>query len=305
MKRLRNVCGREIGKYMQLYILLIPAVVYVFIFSYVPLYGLQIAFKEFRPSLGIWGSPWSGLNHFSRFVQYPFFKTIIWNTLSINLYSLAVEFPAPILLALLINEVKNRNFKKLVQMITYAPHFVSTVVVCGMILLFTNSDTGMINHIIASIGFERVEFLSEARWFKSVYVLSGLWQHVGWNTIIYLAVLSGVSPELVEAAKIDGANRLRIIIHVNLPHIVPTVIILLILRCGSLISLGFEKVWLLQNPLNLDTSEVISTYIYKVGLMGAQFSYSTAIGLFNTVVNLVLLVIVNTLSARLSETSLW
>jgi putative aldouronate transport system permease protein len=230
---------------------------------------------------------------------------MIWNTLSINLYSLAVEFPAPILLALLINEVKNRHFKKIVQMITYAPHFISTVVVCSMILLFTNSDTGMINHLIGAFGFKPVEFMSEARWFKSIYVISGLWQHVGWNTIIYLAVLSGVSPELVEAAKIDGASRLRIIAHVNLPYLIPTVIILLILRCGSLIRLGFEKVWLLQNPLNLDTSEVISTYIYKVGLMGAQFSYSTAIGLFNTAVNLVLLIIVNTLASKLSETSLW
>ena len=190
-------------------------------------------------------------------------------------------------------------------MVTYAPHFISTVVICGMILLFTNKSSGMINHLIAFFGLNRIEFLSDPKWFKTIYVLSGVWQNAGWGTIIYLAVLSGVSPELVEAARIDGAGRLRIIWHINIPHIIPTIIILFILNCGSLLSLGFEKVWLLQNPLNMDASEVISTYIYKVGLQGAQFSYSTAIGLFNTMVNLILLVSVNTILSKLSETSLW
>jgi putative aldouronate transport system permease protein len=297
--------GFNMRKYGQLYLLLLPAMIYVFIFNYLPMYGIQIAFKDFRPSLGILGSPWTGLKHFIRFANYPYFRLLIWNTLSINLYSLAVGFPVPIILALLINEIRIKKFKKAVQMVTYAPHFISTVVICGMILLFTNKNTGMINHITAALGLGRTEFLSDPRWFKTVYVLSGVWQNAGWNTIIYLAVLSGVSPELVEAARIDGASRLQIIHHVNLPHIIPTVIILLILNCGSLLSLGFEKVWLLQNPLNLDASEIISTYIYKVGLQGSQFSYSTAIGLFNTAVNLVLLVLVNTISAKISETSLW
>jgi putative aldouronate transport system permease protein len=269
------------------------------------MFGIQIAFKDFRPSLGIWGGPFAGFKHFIRFLRYPYFKLLVWNTISINLYSLALGFPLPILLALLINEIQGKGFKKTVQMVTYAPHFISTVVICGMILLFTNKSTGMINHLVAVFGFSRKEFLSDPRWFKSVYVISGIWQNAGWNTIIYLAVLSGVSPELVEAARIDGAGRLRIIWNVNVPHIVPTVIILLILNCGSLLSLGFEKVWLLQNPLNMDASEIISTYVYKVGLQGAQFSYSTAIGLFNTAVNLVLLITVNTLSSKLSETSLW
>jgi putative aldouronate transport system permease protein len=269
------------------------------------MYGIQIAFKDYRTSMGIWGSPWVGLKHFIRFIKYPYFKLIVWNTFSINLYSLLVGFPVPIFLALLINEIRLRKFKKLVQMVTYAPHFISTVVICGMIILFTNKTTGMINHLAAILGLDRREYLSDPAWFKTVYVLSGVWQNTGWNTIIYLAVLSGVSPELVEAARIDGAGRFQIIWHVNLPHLIPTVIILLILNCGSLLSLGFEKVWVLQNPLNMDTSEIISTYIYKVGIQGSQFSYSTAIGFFNTAVNLILLILMNTLSSKLGETSLW
>jgi putative aldouronate transport system permease protein len=230
---------------------------------------------------------------------------MVWNTFSISLYSLVAGFPAPILMALLINEIKWVRFKKTVQMVSYAPHFISTVVICGMIILFTSKNNGMINHLLAAIGLERIDFMTEPGWFKSVYVLSGIWQNTGWGTIIYLAALSGVSPELIEAARMDGANRLNTIRHVNLPHIMPTVIILLILNCGSLFSIGFEKVWLLQNPLNQDASEIIATYIYKVGLQGAQYSYSTAIGLFNTTINLVLLVLVNTFSGKFSQTSLW
>jgi putative aldouronate transport system permease protein len=296
---------RFLAKYWQYYILLIPALAYIIIFNYLPMYGIQIAFKDYRGGLGIWGSPWTGLTHFKRFVSYPKFSLILWNTISINLYSLLVGFPVPIILALLINEVRHRFFKKFVQMATYAPHFISTVVICGMILLFTNKSVGMINNCLEIFGFNRVSFMTEPGWFKSVYVLSGVWQNAGWGTIIYLAVLSGVSPELVEAARIDGANRFQIIWHINIPFIIPTIIVLLILNCGSLMSLGFEKVYLLQNPLNLDASEIISTYVYKVGLLGSQFSYSTAIGLFNTVCNLILLVTVNTISAKVSEASLW
>ncbi len=296
---------RSLRKYWQLYLLILPTILYVFIFNYIPMYGVQIALKDFRSSLGIWGSPWVGLKHFIRFINYPYFQTMMWNTLSINLYSLVVGFPMPILLALLINEIRVSKFKKLVQMVTYAPHFISTVVVCGMIILFTSKQTGMINHLISVLGFERIGFMSNPNWFKTVYVLSGVWQNTGWSTIIYLAVLSGVSPELVEAGRIDGASRFGIIRHINLPHILPTVIILLILNCGSLLNLGFEKVWLLQNPLNMDASEIIATYIYKVGLLGAQFSYSAAIGLFNTVINFVLLIAVNYTSKKFSDTSLW
>jgi putative aldouronate transport system permease protein len=300
-----GLMSQRFAKYWQLYLLLLPAMVYVFIFEYLPMYGVQIAFKDFRSSLGIWGSPWAGFKHFTRFVKYPQFMLLVWNTLSINLYSLAVGFPVPIILALLINEIHAGRFKKIVQMVTYAPHFISTVVICGMIMLFTNKNTGILNHIMSALGLGRTEFLTEPRWFKTVYVLSGVWQNAGWGTIIYLAVLAGVSPELVEAARIDGASRFQVIRHVNIPHLIPTVVILLIMRCGSLLSLGFEKVWLLQNPLNMDSSEIISTYVYKVGLQGAQFSYSSAIGFFNTIINLIFLITVNKISSKVSETSLW
>jgi putative aldouronate transport system permease protein len=219
MEMIQTGIYRNLKKHLQLYFLLIPALVYVFVFNYLPMYGIQIAFKDFRSSLGIWGSPWAGLKHFVRFVNYPSFGVLIWNTLSINLYSLAVGFPVPIILAILINEIRGKGFKKTIQMVTYAPHFISTVVICGMILLFTNKSTGMINHISDALGLGRKEFLSDPRWFKSVYVLSSVWQNTGWNTIIYLAVLSGVSPELVEAARIDGANRFRVIWHVNFQSI--------------------------------------------------------------------------------------
>jgi putative aldouronate transport system permease protein len=289
----------------QLYIFLLPAGIYVLIFDYLPMYGVQIAFKNFRSSLGIWNSPWIGFDHFKRFIQYPYFLRIVWNTLSINLYSLVIGFPAPVLLALLINEIRSASFKKTAQMITYAPHFISTVVMCSLILLFLNKDAGVINRLILAIGLSPIDFMTQAGWFKTIYVVTGIWQNMGWGTIIYLAALAGVSLELIEAARIDGANRIRVIWHINLPHLLPTIVILLILRCGSLLSLGFEKIWLLQNPLNLEASEIISTYVYKVGLENSQFSYSAAIGLFNTSVNLALLISVNAFSRWVSETSLW
>jgi putative aldouronate transport system permease protein len=301
----RMSIGKFLAKYWQYYLLLLPALIYIFIFNYMPMYGIQIAFKDYRAGLGIWGSPLSGLTHFKRFIMYPKFSMLLWNTISINLYSLAVGFPVPIILALFINEIHHRFFKKFVQIVTYAPHFISTVVICGMIILFTNKNVGMINNLLNIFGIERIGFMTEPGWFKTVYVLSGVWQNAGWGTIIYLAVLSGVSPELVEAARIDGANRFHIILHINIPFIIPTIIVLFILNCGNLLSLGFEKVYLLQNPLNLDSSEIISTYVYKVGLLGAQFSYSTAIGLFNTACNLILLIAVNTISAKVSKASLW
>jgi putative aldouronate transport system permease protein len=297
--------AKLVKKYWQYYLLLLPALVYIFIFNYMPIYGVQIAFKDFRGNLGIWGSPWVGLAHFRRFLDFPLFFQIVWNTISINLYDLIVGFPMPIILALLLNEVRRPFFKKFVQMVTYAPYFISTVVICGMIILFLNKDMGVLNNIRAILGLERVGFMTEPGLFRSIFVLSGVWQSTGWGTIIYLAVLSGVSPELVEAARMDGANRFQVIRHINIPHIIPTVIILFILRCGSLFNLGFEKVFLLQNPLNLGASEVISTYVYRIGLLGAQFSYSTAIGLFNTLCNIILLIIANKISAKLSETSLW
>lgn len=222
----------------------------------------------------------------------------------LSLYSLAT-FPLSIIAALLINELRSVSYKKVVQMVTYAPHFISTVVICSMITLFMNQSSGLINNVIAALGGKRVDFLGTAAYFPHIYVWSGVWQNLGWGTIIYLATLSAVSPELHEAAYLDGANRMQIILHVNIPCILPTVVIMLIMNCGTILSVGFEKVYLLQNALNLDTSQTISTYNYELGLLGGQYSYTTAIGLFNTVVNVVMLTIVNTVSRRVSEISLW
>jgi len=289
----------------QLYLLVLPAVVYVFLFNYVPMYGVQIAFKNFSTKRGIWGSPWSEplLKHFIRFINYPNFEKIIINTLSITLYSLAT-FPIPIIVALLMNELDNAKFKKSVQMVSYAPHFISTVVVCSMISLFTDRSAGVINSIIAAFGGTRNDWLSVPSLFADIYVWSGVWQNTGWGTIIYLAALSGVSDELHEAARIDGASRFQIMMRINLPIISPTIITMLIMRFGQIMSLGFEKIYLMQNSLNLDASQVIATYVYEMGVVNGQFSYSSAIGLFNTVINIALLLIVNQISKRVAQVSL-
>ncbi len=288
----------------QMYVLVLPAMVYVFIYHYLPMYGVQIAFKDFRTSLGIWDSPWVGLKHFQKFIHLPIFWTLIRNTLTITLYSLAT-FPLPVIFALMLNEVRSTHLKKTIQIVSYAPHFISTVVLCSMLTLFLNENTGVINSILSMLGLSRISFLTVPAYFPGVVVWSGVWQELGWNSIIFLAALAGVSPELVEAARIDGASRLQIIRHVNLPCILPTVVILLIMRCGSLLSLGFEKVFLLQNPLNLEASRIISTYTYELGLIGGQYSLSSAVGLFNTIVNVILLILVNFIANRLTEISLW
>lgn len=295
--------GRRMKRYWQLYVLILPAIVYLFVFHYIPIYGVQIAFRNFRTSKGIWGSDWVGLKHFAKFITLPNFIPMLRNTLSITLYSL-LTFPIPIIFALMLNEIDSMRYKKTVQMVCYAPHFISTVIVCSMISIFTKSN-GMINNLLAVWGLPRKDYLSDPSCFASIVVWSGLWQNLGWGSIIYLAALAGVSSELVEAARIDGANRFQIILHVNLPHILPTIIILLILRCGSLLNLGFEKIFLLQNPLNMDASEVISTYTYRIGLLGGQFSLSSAIGLFQNVTNIVLLLLVNFIARRVSEVGIW
>ena len=288
----------------QLYVLILPAVVYIFLFNYMPMYGVQIAFKNFRPSKGIWGSEVVGFQYFENFYNHPLFWRLIWNTMRISLYSIAT-FPLPVILALLINELDNQRFKKTVQMVTYAPHFLSTVVVCSMITLFCDKNSGLFNHVVSLFGGERISFLEKAELFTPIYVWSGVWQSIGWNSILYIAALSGVSPELVEAARIDGANRLQIVTHVNIPSIMPTIVITMIMSCGGILSVGFEKVYLLQNSLNLDASNIISTYVYELGLIDAQHSASSAVGLFNTIVNITLLLIVNAIARRASEISLF
>lgn len=308
LARPKNTTLKRMLKCWQLYVLILPAIVWYVIFCYGPMYGVIIAFKNYKATLGTWGSPWAanfGMEHFIRFFKSPYFWELIRNTVVISLYNLALGFPLPIILALCLNETKNGIFKNTVQTATYAPYFISTVVMCGMLITFLSSTTGIVNKLIELLGGEAIPFLSKANWFPTIFVLSNVWQGTGWGSIIYLATLSGVDEQLHEAATIDGATRMQRLWHINVPYIVPTMVILLILNCGSILSVGYEKIWLLQNELNVDTSEVISTYVYKTGLVNAQYSFSTAVGLFNSVINLVILFSVNTLSRRISENSLW
>ena len=304
-KTINHKKQKSIWKNWRLYVMCLPAVLFFLLFAYKPMYGILIAFKKYNMRVGIMGSEWIGLDNFKRLFSSYWFPIILKNTLTLSLLSLILGFPLPIILALLLNEVSNGHFRKTFQTVSYAPHFISTVVICSMITLFMNQSSGLINNVIAALGGKRVDFLGTAAYFPHIYVWSGVWQNLGWGTIIYLATLSAVSPELHEAAYLDGANRMQIILHVNIPCILPTVVIMLIMNCGTILSVGFEKVYLLQNALNLDTSQTISTYNYELGLLGGQYSYTTAIGLFNTVVNVVMLTIVNTVSRRVSEISLW
>ncbi|NLC67325.1 MAG: sugar ABC transporter permease [Clostridiaceae bacterium] len=296
---------KRILKSYQLYILLIPTLLYIIIFHYGPMYGVLIAFKDFKAHLGIMGSPWAGFKHFERFFRSPRFWELIRNTLSISLYSLAAGFPIPIIFALGMNSLNSQKFKKILQTVTYAPHFISTVVIVGMMSVFLSPTTGIVNSFIKKLGGEPIFFMSKPELFSSLYVWSGVWQNMGWSSIIYLAALSSIDPGLHEAAIIDGASKIKRIQHIDIPGILSTVIILLIMNAGRIMSVGFEKVFLIQNPLNTSTSEVIATYVYKRGLIDAQYSFSTAVGLFNSIVNMILLVIVNQISRRIGETSLW
>ncbi len=301
----KRASGHGALYYWQLYLMLLPAVAYIGLFNYGPLYGIQIAFKEFRTDLGIWGSAWTGVSQFAHFLTYKDFWLIFGNTVELSLYNIAVGFPMPVILALMINEISNAKLKKTAQLITYMPYFVSTVVECGLVLIFLNQSNGIINHALAALGYDRIPFMTKPEYFKTIYVLSDVWKSCGWNTIIFLVALTGVSQESIESAKVDGASRLRIILSINIPHILPTVIIMLILRTGRILSVGHEKVLLLVNDLNIESANIISYYSYRVGLQGADFSYSTAIGLFNNVANLIALLIVNAIASKVSETSLF
>ena len=274
-------------------------------FAYIPMLGLVIAFKDYSPANGILNSPWAGFKYFTQFFNSVQFGTTMMNTLKISIYSILVGFPLPILLALLCNQLRAGKFKKVFQVTTYLPHFISTMVMCGMIILFLSPNSGLIANIFKSLGWTMPNLLSKPDSFAGVYVWSDVWQHIGWDSIIYLAALSAIDPTYYEAATMDGASRMQKILNIDLPLLLPTAMILLILRAGSLLSIGFEKVLLLQNPLNLAGSEVISTYVYKVGMLNFQYSYSTAIGLFNTVVNLIILLSVNWFSKRYTKTGLF
>lgn len=291
------------NRYLILFAL--PAFLYFLVFAYGPMYGVIIAFKDYKPAFGILGSPWVGFKHFQRFFNSYYFTDLIRNTVGISLYSLIVGFPLPIILALTLNEVKDGFFKKFTQTATYAPNFISVVVVSGMLIAFLSPSTGIINHIISALGFERQAFLENPAWFKTIYVLSGVWQSTGWGSVIYFAALSGVDPELHEAAIIDGASRWQRTLYINLPVLIPTMVILLIMNFGSIMSVGFEKILLLQNPLNLESSNVISTFVYKQGLIDGQYSFAAAVDLFNGVINSLLLIIVNRIAKRVSSMSLF
>ena len=289
----------------QLYAFLLPPLLYFAIFHYGPLYGAQIAFRDYLGALGIWGSPWVGLQNFQRFFNSAYFVNLLSNTVFLSVLMLVFSFPIPVIFALMLNQLGNQRYKRIVQTASYAPHFISTVVFVGMLFLFTSPSVGIINILADKLGGSRIYYMGNAAWFRPVYVLSDIWQETGWGAIIYLAALSGINPELYEAATIDGATKFQRILHIDIPAIVPTVTILLVLRAGAIMSVGFEKSFLMQTPLNLDHSEIISTYVYKVGLLGAQFSFASAVGLFNSVANLTLLLIVNRVARALGETSLW
>lgn len=288
-----------------LYAMILPVAIYYIIFAYAPMYGIQLAFKDYQVKEGIMGSPWVGLEHFIRFFKSYNFGQLLKNTIGISVYSLLVGFPIPIIFALMLNYLRNKFLKKTVQMVSYAPYFISTVVMCGMIAIFMNPDTGILNVIRNFFGMESVDFLAKPEWFKDIYVWTGVWQGMGWSSIIYISALSGVDYQLHEAAIMDGATKIQRMIHVDLPSIRPTIIMLLILQIGSLMNVGFEKVFLLQNTLNKSAASVISTYTYEVGLINSDYGYSTAVGLFNSLINVILIVGANQICKKLADESLF
>lgn len=302
---LADVLRLALRRDVQLYLLCIPALLYLFVFDYGPMYGVQIAFRDFTARGGITGSKWVGLKHFIRFTSNPNFWKILENTLLLNVYSLALSFPIPIVMALLMNQCRSGKYRRVVQTVLYAPHFISTVVLVGMLNLFLSPSTGLVNHLLNAVGVKSIYFMGDEDLFRGVYVWSGIWQNTGWSTIIYMASLCAINPELYEAAKMDGASKRQIILNIDIPSIAPTMITLFILSMGKFMNVGFQKAYLMQNALNVGTAEIISTYVYKIGMLKSQFSYSAAISLFNTAINIILLIATNKISKAVSETSLF
>ena len=295
---------KKIKKCKYLYIMMLLPIIYYILFHYLPLYGVLIAFKDYKIAKGVWGSPWVGFKWFEKFLADPYFWKLVKNTLLLNIYGLLWGFPVPILLALMLNEVTNAKFKRAIQTVSYLPHFISTVVVCGMVMNFLSLD-GIINQIIAAFGFDKIQFMVLPEWFRTIFTASGIWQTCGWTSIIYLSALTSVDQEILEAGMIDGANRFQRIKSVTLPSIAPTISIMLIMQIGRLMSLGYEKIILLYNGSTYETADVISTYVYRRGILSADFSYSTAVGLFQSVIGVILLVASNQISKKLSDSSLW
>lgn len=299
----RSKLWRNIKLHKELYFMLIPIAVWLAIFWLAPLYGIQIAFRDYKVSDGFWGSKWVGLDHFKRFIDSFYFGRVIKNTLAINLYGLLL-FPLTLFLALIFNEMPSKKYKSVAQLISYAPNFLSVIVVCGMITSFFSSS-GMVNAIVRAFGGETIDFLGGTKYFYHIYVWSGVWQGIGFGTILYTSAMSAIPDDLYEAAILDGAGRFQRMWHITLPGIKYVIAFSLIMSLGNMMSLGFEKIYLLQNNLNLEASEVVSTYVYKSGLIGGEFSYSTAIGLFNTVINLVLLIVANKISKKACGFGIW
>lgn len=304
MKRKKLALSRNFRYNYDLVLLFLIPLAWYILFKYVPIYGVQIAFRRFNPTLGITGSDWVGFTYFQQFFDSYYFTELLGNTIFLSLFQLAVGFPVPILLALLINELPSKRLQKTIQNVTYIPYFLSVVVVVSMLNLFSK-ENGLFNQVAGLFGFLPTDFMAKAEYFRPLYVFSNVWQNMGFNAIIYIAALAAVDPTLYEAAVIDGASRFRKIIHISLPSIVPTILVLFILRIGSIMEVGFEKAYLMQNPVNMETSEIISTFIYKNGIQKGQFSYSTAVGLFNSVINFLLLVTANFISRKAAKTSLW
>ena len=282
--------------------MLLPVLLYYLVFHYLPMYGAVIAFQDFNPVKGVFGSKWVGLENFTDFFSSVYFGRLIFNTVAISVLEIVFGFPAPIILALLINELRWNPFRRLVQTVTYLPHFISVVVVVGVLFDFLARD-GLVNQLLASPN--PINFMQDPDWFRQLFVGSGIWQHLGWSSIVYLAAITAVDPQLYDAAKVDGANRFRQIWHVTIPGILPTIVILLVLRLGSVMSVGYEKIILMYNPLTYETADVISTYVYRRGILQADFGFSAAVGLFNSVINFALLLIANRVSKRLTGASLW
>lgn len=302
-----NALKKSFRKYWQMYLLLIPVIAYYIVFKYVPMLGLQIAFKDFSFRKGIWGSEWIGFDHFTRFFSSSQSVSIIMNTLILGVQSLVLCFPMPIILALIFNEIRSKKFKKTLQTITYAPHFISTIVVCGMLISMVSPSTGIFNTLLLKLGIieEPIYVMGSAKYFRPVYVITDIWKDSGWSAILYISALAAIDESMYEAAEVDGASRWAQLIHITLPSIVPTIITMLILETGKVLSIGFEKVYALQNDLNLSVSEVISTYTYKQGLENLEYDYATSIGLFNAVISFVMLLTVNYLSKKFSKNSLF
>ena len=291
-------------KNWSLYLMALPVLAFYMIFCYKPMYGAIIAFKQYTPGLGIWKSPWVGLDNFKYFFSNPDFIRILSNTLRISLSLIIFGFPAPIILTLLFNEIGNKQFKRVAQSVSYIPHFISLVVICGLIKTFV-ADGSIIQQIVHAFDGRDGSLLNRAEMFLPIYVISNIWQNIGWDSIIYLAAISSIDPQLYEAAQVDGAGRWKRVLHVTIPGLAPTIIIMLILQLGNILSVGYEKIILLYNPLIYDTSDVILSYVYRMGFESMDWSYSTAVGLFNSVVNFVIIILANTISRKVSDTSLW